>query len=81
MDIQAAKLDVVQKILSIKKESILIKINTILEKELIVAYTTDGKPLTKAAYNKRLEKAEDDILKGRITSSDDLRKEIKTWKK
>lgn len=79
MNIQAAKLDIVQKILSIKTESIIEKINKILEKEMIVGYTVEGKPLTKEAYNKRLEQAEEDILKGRVTSSEELKKEIKNW--
>ena len=79
MNIEAVKLDVVQKILSVKTESLLDKINKILEKEMIVAYTVEGKPLTKKAYNKRLEKAEQDILNGRVTSADELKKEMKNW--
>lgn len=79
MNIQAAKLDVVQKILSVQKESIIEKINKILEKEMIVGYTVEGKPLTKAEYNSRLEEAEQDILNGRVTSSEELKKEMKNW--
>jgi hypothetical protein len=79
MDIQAAKLDIVQKILNVKTESLIEKINKILEKEMIVGYTVEGKPLTKKAYNKRLEKAEEDILNGRVTSSEELKEEMKNW--
>jgi len=79
MNIEAAKLDVVQKILRVKTESIIEKINNILEKEMIVGYTVEGEPLTKKAYNKRLEKAEQDILNGRVTSSEELKREIKNW--
>jgi hypothetical protein len=79
MDIQAAKLDIVQKILNVKTESIIEKINKILEKEMIVGYTVEGEPLTKKAYNKRLEKAEEDILNGRVTSSEELKEEMKNW--
>jgi len=79
MNIEAAKLDIVQKILSVKTESIIEKINKILEKEMIVGYTVEGKPLTKKAYNKMLEKGEQDILNGRVTSSAELKKEIKNW--
>lgn len=79
MNIQAVKLELVEKILSVKTESLLEKLNKILEKEVIVAYTTDGKPLTKAAYDSRLAKAEEDIKKGRVISSEALKKEIKNW--
>ena len=81
MDIQAAKLDLVEKILNIKTESIIEKLNNILDKEVIVGFTTEGKPLTKKAYNKRLEKAEQDVLNGRVTNSEDLKKELQSWRK
>jgi hypothetical protein len=79
MDIQAAKIDLVKKILSVKTESIIEKLNQILEKEMIVGYTVEGKPLTKKAYNKMLEKGEQDVLNGRVTSSEELKKEMKNW--
>jgi hypothetical protein len=81
MDIQAAKLDLVEKILNIRTETIIEKLNQILDKEMIVGYTVEGKPLTKKAYNKRLEKAEQDVLSGRVTSSEDLKKEMQSWRK
>ena len=79
MDIQSAKIDLVKKILSVKTESIIEKLNQILEKEMIVGYTVEGKPLTKKAYNKMLEKGEQDVLNGRVTSSEELKKEMKNW--
>tara|TARA_R110002050_G_scaffold221792_2_gene357680 strand:+ start:51586 stop:51831 length:246 start_codon:yes stop_codon:yes gene_type:complete len=81
MNLQAAKLDLVEKILNIRTETIIEKLNKILDKEMIVGYTVEGKPLTKKAYNKRLEKAEQDVLNGRVTSSEDLKKEMKSWRK
>jgi len=81
MDIQAAKLDLVEKILNIKTETIIEKISKILDKEMIVGYTTEGKPLTKEAYNNRLKNAEQDVLSGRVTSSANLKKEIEGWRK
>ena len=61
MNIQAVKLDLVQKLLSVQNEQVLNKINQILEKEIIVAYTIEGKPLTKEQYNKNLLAAEKKI--------------------
>jgi len=79
MDLQAAKLDVVQKVLSIKTEDLLEKISALLDKEMIVGYTTDGEPLTKELYNKRLEEAEAQIATGNYTSQEDLEKEAENW--
>jgi len=79
MDIQAAKIDLVQKILSVKTESIIEKLNQILEKEMIVGYTVEGKPLTKKAYNKRLEKAEQEIESGNYVTQEELEKEAANW--
>lgn len=79
MNIQAAKLGLVQKILTIEEESILEKINKILDKEVIVGYTTEGKALTKDAYNKRLQKAEEQIRSGDYLTQEEIEKESKNW--
>jgi len=79
MNLQATKLDVVQKILAVTTESIIEKINKILDKEMIVGYTTEGKPLTKEAYNKRLQKAETQIQSGNYISQEEIEKESENW--
>ena len=78
MNIQATKLDMVQKLLSVKNE--LEKINQILDKEVIVAYTIDGKPLTKEQYNKNLVAAEKQIKAGNFITHENLEKESAKWK-
>jgi len=79
MNIQAAKLNIVQKILAVKNESIIEKISKILEKEVIVGYTVEGKPLTQEAYNKRLQKAEEQIKSGEYFTQTEVEKESETW--
>ena len=79
MDLQVTKISVMQKIMNVSKISLLDMINDILEKEMIVAYTTNGKPLTKEAYNKRLLLAEKQITSGDYLSQEDLEKEIENW--
>lgn len=79
MDLQAEKINLVQQILSVQKESIIDKIKNILEKEMIVGYTTDGKPLTKEAYNARLEKAEEQIASGNYLTQEEIEKESENW--
>ena len=79
MDLQVAKIEVMQKIMNVSKISLLDKISDILEKEMIVGYTTDGKPLTNEAYNNRLLLAEKQIVSGDFVSQDDLEKEVESW--
>lgn len=79
MDIQTTKLDVMQKIMAVSKASLLEKINTLLDKEMIVGYTTGGDPLTKESYNLRLQTAEKQLLSGEYTTQEDLEKESENW--
>jgi len=79
MNIQATKLNVVQKILSVQKPSILKKINQILDREMIVAYTVDGKPLTSEDYNARLELAEKQLQNGEFLTQEELEREAENW--
>jgi len=79
MGIQAVKLNLVKKILSLEQESIIKKIDEILDNEMVVGYTADGKPLTQKAYNERLEWAEKQLKSGQTISQDDLEKESNNW--
>ena len=79
MDIQAAKLDLVEKVLHISTQELIDKLNKILEREMVVAYTVDGKPLTQKDYNNRLAKGEKDIMGGNFSSQEDLENESETW--
>jgi hypothetical protein len=79
MGLQAVKLNVVKKILSLEQESIIKKIEQILDNEMVVGYTIDGKPLTQKAYNERIELAEKQLKNGQTISQDDLEKESENW--
>jgi len=79
MDIQATKLDVMQKVMGVSSASLLDKINNILDNEMVVAYTVEGKPLTKAMYNERLILAEQQLRSGEFTTQEDLEKEAESW--
>lgn len=79
MDIQVVKLDVIQKIMSVSKASLLKKIDKLLEDELIVGYTVDGEPLTKELYNSRLDAAEEQLCLGKYTTQEDMEKESENW--
>jgi len=79
MDLEATKLDVIKKVMSVTATSLLEKINNLLEKEMIVGYSVEGKPLTKETYNARLQMAEKKIRSGEYITQDDLEKEAENW--
>lgn len=79
MDLQTAKLDIMQKIMGVTKPSLLEKVNAILDKEMTVGYTAEGEPLAKEAYNERLKIAEAHILSGDYISQEDLEAESENW--
>ena len=79
MNIQAIKLDLMQKLLTVRNHSVLKKINQILDKEAIVAYTVEGNPLTMEQYNNELEAGEKEIESGSYISHENLIKKSKKW--
>jgi len=79
MDIQTVKLSLLQKLMDVSNPSLLEKIEKILDKEMIVGYTVDGQPLTKDAYNKRLQKAEEQIKAGDFLTQEELERESENW--
>ena len=79
MDLQTTKLDIVQKLMNVNKESLLSKIETLLDKEMIVAYTISGTPLTKNDYDMRLKNAENQISEGKFLSQDELEEISISW--
>jgi len=80
-DIQQDKLKLISWISQSQDFSLLQKLKNLFEEEAIVAYSTDGKPLTLKQYNQALEKAEQDIKNGKVSNTDELRKKVASWKK
>lgn len=79
MNIEAIKIDLAKQLLNINKTSVLEKIKAILDKEEIVAYTTDGKPLSREAYIKAVKNSEKDIDNGNYITHNQLLEKIKSW--
>lgn len=79
MNLQEAKINVMQKIMGVSNASLLKKINSILDEEMFVGYTAEGQPLTKRQYDERLLLAEKQIGSGNYISQEDLEKEIENW--
>ena len=78
MDIQATKLELIQYLLDSKKESFLLKMKELLsqDKNETIGYTANGEILTAEMLNSKLKRADDDYKAGRITTDEDLEKEI-----
>lgn len=72
-----------QYILTNAKESLLDKLKAVIEKEEktdVVAITVEGNPLTLEQYHNELDAAENEIEQGKFLTSDELAKEIASWK-
>jgi len=49
------------------------------QEEEIVAFSVDGKPITRAIYKEELVKAKLDIKNGNVISQEDLERESENW--
>ncbi len=79
MNIETRIINLTQRILKIRQESILDQFENILEKEEIVAYTTDGKPLTRNEYKAKINLAKEKVEKGDYITQENLIQEAKQW--
>ncbi|PJR03336.1 hypothetical protein [Avrilella dinanensis] len=83
MDIQATKLELIKRLLSVEKESVLEELKKILlsntNKEETVGYTTDGQSLTLEDYQQKVQRGINDIKSGNYTLDEDFAREIETW--
>ena len=81
MDIQATKLELIQYLLDSKKESFLLKMKELVsqDKSETIGYTANGEILTAEMLDLKLKRAENDYKAGRITTDEDLEKEIENW--
>lgn len=79
MNIEITKIDLAKKLFNINKESVLKQLKAILDKEEVIAYTTDGKPLTRTEYIKEVKTAEKEIENGNYITGEQLLKNIDRW--
>ncbi len=67
MNLEQHKSKIIQEVQNIQDEKLLDEIDTVLNGNYIVAYTIDGKPLTKNQYINHIESISDSIAKGAKT--------------
>jgi hypothetical protein len=80
MDLQTKKLNFVQEFLRIKSEGIVDKLEKVLKSERKKEYEKDLSPMTNDEFNKIIDDAESDSINGRLTSAEDLKKDIDKWR-
>jgi hypothetical protein len=72
------KIDITKKILEIEDLSVLNKIEQILEEVEIVAYTSEGKPLTREEYIERIENISREVEAGETSyRSEEVKDHVK----
>jgi hypothetical protein len=77
MNIEQHKNKIIQKVQNIQDEKLLDEIDTVLSGNYIVAYTIDGKPLTKNQYVSHIESISESIANGSKTfTTEEVRNRI-----
>jgi len=76
------KISLAKKLLDVKDDSVLDEVEHLLAETETVAYTTDGKPLTKSEYQEHIENISSDIQSGAKTyQSDEVREYVANRKR
>lgn len=79
MNIQAKKLNLIEKLIGLSDTTTINKIDKLLNKTIVFDYEAKQKPMTSSEYKSRLDKAEKDLKHGRVINQEDLEKESENW--
>ena len=79
MDIQTRKLHFVHEFLRFKNEKLIDKLEKILKSERKKQFEDSLKPMNIKDFNKMIDNAEKDSKNGKLTSAQDLKKDIDSW--
>ena len=80
MDIQEKKLKFIEEFLRISDEKVLDRLEAIIRSERQKNYSADVKPMSLNELQKMIDESKLDYQNGRVTTHDDLKKEVLTWK-
>lgn len=80
MDIQEKKLKLIEEFLRISDEQVLDKLEAIIRNEVQRLYSEGVKPMSLSELHEMIDEAKLDYQSGRVTSHEDLKKEVLTWK-
>lgn len=79
MDIQTKKLSLIEQLAMITDESIITRIEKLIQIERRRKYESDLKPMSLKEFYTMIEESEEDIRAGRVISQQDLEKESEQW--
>lgn len=79
MDLETRKISFIQEFLAIENEEIVIRLENFLKSEKKNNLDKAFRPMTADELNRRIDQSEQDSIKGNLTKSEDLLKEIKKW--
>lgn len=80
MDMQEKKLKLIEEFLRISDEHVLDKLEAIIRMENQKKYSEGIKPMSLNELHEMIDEAKLDYQNGRVTSHEDLKKEVLTWK-
>ncbi len=79
MDIQARKISFIQEVLRLKNEKIIDKLEKTLHQERKRMAEKEISPMTIEQLNSIIDQAEEDSVKNRLYSAEEILKDIDTW--
>ena len=79
MDIAVKKIELIAWLTNVKDEALLKEIDSLKKKSLAAAHEGRLRPMTSTEYKSLLDQAEDDLENGKVTTQDDLEKEVSDW--
>jgi len=80
MDLQTRKIQFIQEFLKCANANMITKFEELLMQEREKAFEKEIKPMTLKEYEKRIEKAFDEIKNHKVKSARKLKEEIAKWK-
>lgn len=79
MDLETRKISFVQEFLKIQNEEIISDLENLLHKRKAELYESKLKPMSIEQFHSNIKQSLEDSENGRVTTSEDLLKEIETW--
>lgn len=80
MDLETRKIAFVQEFLKLQNEEIISDLEKLLHKRNIELYESKLKPMSIEQFHTNINLSLEDSKNGRVTSTEDLLKEIENWK-
>jgi hypothetical protein len=79
--VNSRKLHFIEELLKIENEDIIKKLESILQEERLKFLEQElGTPMNLKTFNAMIDKSENDLAEGKVTTANELKKKIQKWK-